>query len=72
MRIHSSILLLSLLTISFSIAPQIVTYGSTPQQETTFSSRLLAAQTQLEKDKAPRRAGRKPLFKLQENLIPRV
>ncbi|HEY9740043.1 MAG TPA: hypothetical protein V6C90_06090 [Coleofasciculaceae cyanobacterium] len=72
MRIHSSILLLSLLTISFSIAPPIATYGSTLQQESGFSLKLLAAQTQLEKDKQPRRAGRKPLFKLQENLIPRV
>lgn len=72
MRIPSSILLLSLLTISFSIAPQIVTYGSTLQQESAFSLKLLAAQTQLEKDKSPRRAGRKPLFTRQENLIPRV
>lgn len=53
MRSYHPMALLSLLTLSFSVAPQISTDWATPQLQSATFSQLVAAQSQIEGDKRP-------------------
>ena len=53
MRVYSFVTLLSLLTISLSIAPKFITYWATSQSQDGSSNQLVAAQTRIEGDKRP-------------------
>jgi hypothetical protein len=63
MRLYTSIVLLSLVTILVPVDSQFVAYGSTPQlQPAAFGTQLTATQTQTDDNPSPDRGSNRRAF----------